>query len=234
MKRGFQDGGHFVQNIRKFISFTEAVLVDLVMLSRKISPLRQAKILSSLFGRISSTQLCKNFGDIHCHERYAIKTFQNGKRSFELSCRGINTSSCYLKESHASNREPEDAVKDESTNMSQFDSAFSDEDDAEISSQRRRSKLPSALADYTLDENGFMKIQDLVDFLKKESAIDICVIKTEGIRQNYVDYFVVVSGISTRHIRAMAKNLEQLVGRFESMGRLKNERITDKSAIDNS
>jgi len=117
------------------------------------------------------------------------------------------TSSCYLKEIHASTREPEEAVKEESSNVSHFNS---DEEDAEISNQQRRSKLPSALADYTLDENGFMNIPDLVDFLKKESAIDICVIKTGGIRQNYVDYFVVVSGVSTRHIRAMAKNLEQV------------------------
>ena len=174
--------------------------------------------MSSLFGRISSSQLRNNFG----HESHVITTSQNRKRSLELSCRGIITSGCYLRESHASTREPEDAVKDESTNVSHFHSASSDED-VEISNRPRRAKLPSALADYTLDENGFMNIQDLVDFLKKESAIDICVIKTGGIRQNYVDYFVVVSGVSTRHIRAMAKNLEQLVGKFESVGRLKND-----------
>ena len=198
LKRGFQDVGH------------EAFLVDLEMLSRSFAPLRQARTFSSLFGQISSSQLCKNFGAIHRHERYAIENFQKRMRSFvELklnSCRSMNTSSCYFKESHASTRHSEDAVLDESTNMAHFDS----DEDAEIS-YPRRSKLPSALADYTLDENGFMNIQDLVDFLKKESAIDICVIKTGGIRQNYVDYFVVVSGVSTRHIRAMAKNLEQVV-----------------------
>ena len=175
--------------------------------------------MSSLFGRISSSQLRKNTG----HEPHIITASRKRKRSLiELSCRGILTSSCYLKESHASTREPEDTVKDESTNVSHFHSASSDEG-VEISKPPRRAKLPSALADYTLDENGFMNIQDLVDFLKKESAIDICVIKTEGIRQNYVDYFVVVSGVSTRHIRAMAKNLEQLVGKFESVGRLRND-----------
>lgn len=173
--------------------------------------------MSSLFGRISSSQLRKNFG----HEPHVISTSQNRKISLELSRRGIITSSCYLKESHASTREPEGAVKDELTNTSHFDSAFSDEEGREISNPRPRSKLPSALADYTLDENSFMNIHDLVDFLKKESAIDICVIKTGGIRQNYVDYFVVVSGVSTRHIRAMAKNLEQLVGKFESIDKMK-------------
>ena len=191
------------------------------MLSRSLATFRRAKTLSSLFGRISSSQLHKNTG----HELHVITASRKRKRSLELSCRGILTSSCYLKESHASPREPEDAVNDESTNVSHFHSASSDED-AEIPKPPRRAKLPSALTDYTLDENGFMNIQDLVDFLKKESAIDICVIKTGGIRQNYVDYFVVVSGVSTRHIRAMAKNLEQLVGKFEAVGRLKNDKQT--------
>ena len=195
------------------------------MLSRSFVHFRQRRTFSSLFGRIWASHLCKNLGNIHCHERYTItlRTFQKlGTTSLEFSCRGLITSSYYLKEIHASTRDPVEAVNGESTKMSNFDS---DEEDAEISNQQRRSKLPSALADYTLDENGFMNIPDLVDFLKKESAIDICVIKTGGIRQNYVNYFVVVSGVSTRHIRAMAKNLEQVVGRFESFGRFKNDMI---------
>ena len=192
------------------------------MLSRSLAPFRQGKTLSSLFGRTSSSQLRKNFRCIRRHDHSYVITNYYRVRSLELSCRGMITSTCYLKERHASTRGPEDATKDESTNMSHFNSAFSDED-AEISKPPRRAKLPSSLADYELDENGFMNIQDLVDFLKKESAIDICVIKTGGIRQNYVDYFVVVSGVSTRHIRAMAKNLEQLVSRFESVARLKRK-----------
>lgn len=188
------------------------------MLSRSFVHFRQRRTFSSLFGWIWASHLCKKLGNIHCHERYAItlRTSQKlGTTSLELSCRGFITSSYYLKEIRASTREPEEAVKEESKKISHFDS---EEEDAEVSNQQRRSKLPSALADYTLDENGFMNIPDLVDFLKKESAIDICVIKTGGIRQNYVDYFVVVSGVSTRHIRAMAKNLEQVVGRLESVG----------------
>lgn len=43
----------------------------------------------------------------------------------------------------------------------------------------------------------------LVSLLRQENAVDICVIKIpENIQ--YADYLVVVSGISTRHIRAMA------------------------------
>ena len=58
-----------------------------------------------------------------------------------------------------------------------------------------------------------MDIEDLVDFLIRESGMDICVIKASGKRRSYVEYFVIVSGVSTRHRRAMAKNLEQLVSR---------------------
>lgn len=43
----------------------------------------------------------------------------------------------------------------------------------------------------------------LVSLLRQENAVDICVIKVpEQIK--YTDYFIVVSGISTRHLRAMA------------------------------
>lgn len=43
----------------------------------------------------------------------------------------------------------------------------------------------------------------LVSLLRQENAVDICVIKVpEQIK--YTEYFLVVSGVSTRHIRAMA------------------------------
>ncbi|XP_030012899.1 mitochondrial assembly of ribosomal large subunit protein 1 [Sphaeramia orbicularis] len=43
----------------------------------------------------------------------------------------------------------------------------------------------------------------LVSLLQQENAVDICVIKVpEQIK--YAEYFVVVSGLSTRHLRAMA------------------------------
>ena len=72
-------------------------------------------------------------------------------------------------------------------------------------------KVHSGFAEYTLNDDGYLDIKDLVDFLKKENAIDICVIRTSEDKRNYVDYLVVVSGVSSRHLRAMAKNLEQLV-----------------------
>lgn len=43
----------------------------------------------------------------------------------------------------------------------------------------------------------------LVSLLRQENAVDICVIEVpEQIK--YTDYFIVVSGVSTRHLRAMA------------------------------
>ncbi|XP_031709446.1 mitochondrial assembly of ribosomal large subunit protein 1 [Anarrhichthys ocellatus] len=43
----------------------------------------------------------------------------------------------------------------------------------------------------------------LVSLLRQENAVDVCVIKVpEQIK--YTEYFIVVSGVSTRHLRAMA------------------------------
>lgn len=79
-------------------------------------------------------------------------------------------------------------------------------------------KVHSGFAEYTLNDDGYLDIKDLVDFLKKENAIDICVIRTSEDKRNYVDYFVVVCGVSSRHLRAMAKNLEQLFRGHEVRG----------------
>ncbi|XP_078344252.1 uncharacterized protein LOC144629882 [Oculina patagonica] len=180
------------------------------MLSQSSALFRQARTLSSITAslcvRICSSGLLKNHGVTQSREPCVIKVFDKlEKRSFQLCYRGLNTTNC-----RKSTGESGDNLKDESANVSDFNSGFFDEKDGEILSIQPRSKVRSAVAEYTFDEDGYMNIQDLVDFLKKESAVDICVIKTSGIRQNYVDYFVVVSGVSTRHIRAMAKNLEQL------------------------
>lgn len=43
----------------------------------------------------------------------------------------------------------------------------------------------------------------LVSLLRQENAMDICVIKVPE-QFNYADYFIVVSGMSVRHLRAMA------------------------------
>lgn len=43
----------------------------------------------------------------------------------------------------------------------------------------------------------------LVSLLRQENAVDICVIKVPE-QITYADYFIVVSGVSARHLRAMA------------------------------
>lgn len=53
----------------------------------------------------------------------------------------------------------------------------------------------------------------LVSLLRQENAVDICVIKIpENIQ--YADYLLVVSGISTRHLRAMALYAIKVVRRY--------------------
>ena len=132
------------------------------------------------------------------------------KKFSPASCRLLSTASCFLKESFTSYDRKDVISADETVATSNFSSC---EMAVEYNSSSR-GKLHSALAEYTLDEDGFMNIEDLVDFLKRENAMDICVIKTRRDRRSYVDYFVIVSGVSVRHLRAMAKNLEQLVGRI--------------------
>ena len=57
-----------------------------------------------------------------------------------------------------------------------------------------------------------MSIDEIVNFLREESAEDICVIRVPAERE-YVDYFVVCGGMGTRHIRTMADNLASEVRR---------------------
>ncbi|XP_014681252.1 PREDICTED: uncharacterized protein LOC106821103 isoform X2 [Priapulus caudatus] len=53
-------------------------------------------------------------------------------------------------------------------------------------------------------ERGVFDIDDLVVELQKENARDICVIQVPA-EKNYCDYLVIVSGLSPRHLRAMAE-----------------------------
>lgn len=67
-------------------------------------------------------------------------------------------------------------------NIFYFDLVFFDEESREILNLWFCLKFFLVLVDYILDENSFMNIYDFVDFFKKESVIDICVIKIGGIR----------------------------------------------------
>ena len=54
--------------------------------------------------------------------------------------------------------------------------------------------------------NSIADIDGLVDFLKAEGASDVCVIRVPPERE-YVEFFVVCSGVGTRHICTIADNL---------------------------
>ena len=67
--------------------------------------------------------------------------------------------------------------------------------------QRRNRHRDRSQERRTLDN-----IDELVDFLTEENARDVCVIRVPPERE-YVEYFVVCSGLGTRHIHTMAENL---------------------------
>ena len=50
--------------------------------------------------------------------------------------------------------------------------------------------------------------------LKEDNGVDICVIETCEDRRKYADYVVVVSGRSSRHLKAMTNHLHQQVPRL--------------------
>ncbi|XP_013387653.1 uncharacterized protein LOC106156776 [Lingula anatina] len=86
------------------------------------------------------------------------------------------------------------------------DNSSEDEDelyeDAEVEYERvyeKHSPVPLKRG-----ETGVYDIEDLVVVLRSENAHDICVIKVPA-ECHYVDYMVIVSGSSARHIRAMAE-----------------------------
>ncbi|XP_068425659.1 mitochondrial assembly of ribosomal large subunit protein 1 [Clinocottus analis] len=70
----------------------------------------------------------------------------------------------------------------------------------------------------------------LVSLLRQENAVDICVIKVpEQIK--YAEYFLVVSGVSTRHLRAMALYAIK-VYKFMKKDGVPNVKIQGKNAED--
>lgn len=57
---------------------------------------------------------------------------------------------------------------------------------------------------------GVFDIEEVVNLLQDEKARDICVIRVPP-ELKYVSYLVIVTGRSTRHIRAMAAYLKWVV-----------------------
>ena len=57
---------------------------------------------------------------------------------------------------------------------------------------------------------GVFDVQEVVDLLRDEKARDICVIVVPP-ELKYVSYLVIVTGHSTRHLRAMAAYVKWVV-----------------------
>ena len=54
-------------------------------------------------------------------------------------------------------------------------------------------------------------LNDIIKQLKEDNGVDICVIETSEERRKYADYVIVVSGRSTRHLKAMTNHIHQQV-----------------------
>lgn len=84
-------------------------------------------------------------------------------------------------------------MSSENSNSSSSEGEFQEDSRETDSDSGGLSQRPSQ--DFTLDV--------LVSLLRQENAVDMCVIKVpEHIK--YTQYFIVVSGVSPRHLRAMA------------------------------
>ena len=62
-------------------------------------------------------------------------------------------------------------------------------------------------------KHGVYDIDELITLLRSENAIDICTIYVPPERQ-YVDYMVIVSGLSVRHIQGVASRVRKYVSNY--------------------
>ncbi|XP_033101374.1 uncharacterized protein LOC117104623 [Anneissia japonica] len=78
-------------------------------------------------------------------------------------------------------------------------------------------------------------IQEIVDLLKEENVADLCVIQLPK-KMRYVDYMVLVTGRSTRHLKAMAQHLNQkykeMKAEYHSYLTIEGKDSTDWMCID--
>ncbi|CAH1396191.1 unnamed protein product [Nezara viridula] len=103
---------------------------------------------------------------------------------------------------------------------------FKDEDspvildmEEELAELDKRSKIKIISRKHKVDEKiltrgvtGVFEIQELVHYLKEDNAKDIFVVKVPT-ELKYVDYFVVVSGKSQRHILGLAEYIRKIFKR---------------------
>ncbi|XP_040020479.2 mitochondrial assembly of ribosomal large subunit protein 1 [Gasterosteus aculeatus] len=149
------------------------------------------KLVSSVFKRsafVEQALVFRSIGSVPKARCLNLCCAQRLKESL-LSCRHGNRVTSLTR--HLAAQRPCSPLRggDECSNSS---TDMSHEEDMDGDSGTLSQRAPEA---FTLDV--------LVSLLRQENAVDICVIKVpEQIK--YTEYFLVVSGVSTRHIRAMA------------------------------
>ena len=149
------------------------------MLSQSTARFCQAREFSSfstaLYVRFSFLQFCKAFSVLKarhiCRVTHACSFDESRKGFFRyrlppLSYAALNTGRYHRKERFASYGEQEIILRDETAKFSASSLGASDG----RRSRKSRVKLRSAVSEYILDEDGFLNIEDLVDFLKRESG----------------------------------------------------------------
>lgn len=84
-------------------------------------------------------------------------------------------------------------------------------------------------------KTGVFDIEELVEVMKLENAKDIIVISVPAERQ-YVDYMVIVTGKSTRHVWALAEFIRNLYKRkkyeYEKIPQLEGDKDSKWLAMD--
>ncbi|KAG5666257.1 hypothetical protein PVAND_007293 [Polypedilum vanderplanki] len=111
-----------------------------------------------------------------------------------------------------------DVEEERARRMKQIEEGISEEDEQ----QEQSESIPSIYADLNLErgKTGVFDIEDLVELLKKENAIDLCVIKIAP-ELSYVDYMVIATGSTYRHMLGMSS----FVRKVYKMKRNKNDPI---------
>ncbi|KAM9724401.1 mitochondrial assembly of ribosomal large subunit protein 1 [Menidia menidia] len=141
-----------------------------------VSFFRRSHRLLEQTGVLRGVNLC---GKARCLSENVPSCRQQWHHAAAVRCR-FDSKRCYSDIGGSTHSESKDRLEEESY----------EKDDNSRKGQSQRSSET-------------FNLEVLVSLLRQENAVDICVIKVPD-NIKYLEYFLVVSGISTRHLRAMA------------------------------
>ncbi|XP_031561445.1 uncharacterized protein LOC116297368 isoform X2 [Actinia tenebrosa] len=223
----------FKFNPLRCLNFTGSRLGDLRLSSRRISICFTGISLTRAEGRLKTLNNTNQPTFIPKKSLQTLYVKGHGSKIKKRDCFDILSSSKHFpKETNSIHQvkklryfslTSKDVLPDEST---QEKEKYDFEDENIVYKDSKKSKRMFGRHEYEFDTNGYLSVDDVVKFLRQEAAFDICVIESSGAKRAYVDYFIVVSGVSNRHIRAMSKNLEQLFRGRNVRGISKNGHVT--------